>query len=371
MDRATLGLIASLLVGIACGPAEAPTPAPGAAEAAAGAPTSDAAYRQQVIDGARAEGEVNATIQTTFTAETIQRLAEAIEREYGVRLRIHFTPVGNYPQRAAELFSELAANARPSYDLYQSSDATSATLRQQDAVEPVRWAPLLPTGTPPGMIANGGQHLVIYTDHFGLMSDSTVVPEQELPRSLKDLSDPRWRGKFMLFQTPTSYMPWVVQLGRDQTLVALRTAMQNGASADTLPGQFTRFAAKEYPLIIVTGSFYTTAQLRGIPARFTPLDLSVNNDHHVSVARGAARPNAAKLLAAVLAGPDGQRISAEYIGVGSRYYENTRDNQLEREAVAAGFPSFSWQDNPDAIAFLLSSDGQELLREIDQILKGG
>ena len=57
--------------------------------------------------------------------------------------------------------------------------------------------------------------------------------------------------------------------------------------------------------------------------------------------------------------------------MGSRYYENTRDNQLEREAVAAGFPSFSWQDNPDAIAFLLSPDGQELIREMDQILKGG
>ena len=142
-------------------------------------------------------------------------------------------------------------------------------------------------------------------------------------------------------------------------------------SADTLPGQFTRFAAKEYPLVLVTGSFSITAQIRGIPARFTPLDVSINSDHNVSVARGAAHPNAAKLLAAVLAVPDGQRIMAEYIGVGSRYYESTRENELEREAVAAGFPSFSWRDKPDALDYTLSPAGQELLREIDQILKGG
>jgi iron(III) transport system substrate-binding protein len=372
MDRLTLGLVASLLLLVACSAAQAPAPPSATGAVGANAPPASAAdYRQQVVDAARAEGEVNAAIQTTYTPETIQRLEEAIEREYGVRVRINFSPVGNYPQRAAELFAEQAANARPSYDLYQSSDATSATLRQRDAVETVDWAPLLPVGTPPGMIANGGQHLVIYTDHFGLMSDPTVVSEQDLPRSLKDLSNPRWRGKLMLFQTPTSYLPWVVQIGRDQTLAALRAAVQNGASADTLPGQFTRFAAREYPLIIVTGSFYTAAQRRGIPARFTPLDVSINGDHHVSVARGAAHPNAAKLLAAVLAGPDGQRISGEYVGVGSRYYENTQEQQFEREAADAGFPSFSWQDNPAALDDFLSPAGQDLLREIDQVLKGG
>src|SRR5262249_38870670 len=140
---------------------------------------------------------------------------------------------------------------------------------------------------------------------------------------------------------------------------------------DTYPNQFTRFAAKEYPLSATGVTFHHIALARGIPSRFTPLDFSTNTDHHVSVARRAAHPNAAKLLAAVLAGPEGQRIQAEHIGVGSRYYENTRENQLEDEALAAGFPSFAWTDYPDAMAFVLSPEGEDLQKEMERILRGG
>jgi hypothetical protein len=59
MHRVLLGVIASLLLGLACGPTAAPAPAApagGASSAAPSAPVSDAAYRQQVIDAARAAG---------------------------------------------------------------------------------------------------------------------------------------------------------------------------------------------------------------------------------------------------------------------------------------------------------------------------
>jgi ABC-type Fe3+ transport system substrate-binding protein len=197
------------------------------------------------------------------------------------------------------------------------------------------------------------------------------VSEAEAPRSIKDLANPRWRGKFMLFNTATTYLPIILQLGREPALAAFRAAMQNGASADTLPNEFTRYAAKEYPMIVVTGSFYLTAKLRGIPAAFIPLDVSSNADHQVLVARRAAHPNAAKLLAAVLAGPEGQRIEGEHIGVGSRYYADSREAHLEQEALAAGFASFTWVDNPDGLAFALSPEGEALMRELDQVLKGG
>ncbi|HLH26145.1 MAG TPA: extracellular solute-binding protein [Chloroflexota bacterium] len=375
MQRRVLWTIVSLVLTLACGPAAAPTgggsaPAPASAPAAS-APVPDAATRQQVVDAARAEGQVNATIQTTFTQDTIARLEDAIEREYGVRIKINFTPVGNYAQRAAEWLGEVQANAEPSYDLYQSSDTTSATLRRAGAAEAVNWAPLLPAGTPDGMVGENGEYVVIYTDHFGLMYDPNVVSAAEAPRSVKDLANPRWRGKFMLFNTAATYLPIVFQLGRDPALAAFRAAMQNGASTDTLPNEFTRYAAKEYPMVVVTGSFYLTAGLRGIPAAFTPLDVSSNADHQVLVARRAAHPNAAKLLAAVLAGPEGQRIQAEATGVGSRYYPDSADARMEQEARAAGFPTFAWVDNPDKIAFALSPDGQALVRELDEILKGG
>src|SRR5262245_63392216 len=150
MRSGTFGAMVALLLMVGCGQAAGPAagtagggapakPAGGAASAPASAAPAPAEYRQQVIEAARAEGEVNATIQTTFTPETIQRLEAAIEREYGVRVKINFTAVGNYLTRSAELLTEEQAQATPSYDLYQSSDTTSATLYRAGALQEVNW----------------------------------------------------------------------------------------------------------------------------------------------------------------------------------------------------------------------------------------
>ncbi len=369
MRRIWLGALVSLLLVAACGPTAARAPAAGPSAAPAGAPPSAADYRQQVIDGARAEGAVNATIHTSWPPEGLQRLEQAIEREYGVRVRINFTPVGNFAQRTAELLSEIEANATPSYDLYQSSDATSAMMRRAGAIQTVDWAPLLATGTPPRVIAANGYHLAPYTDHFGLLSDPAFIAEADVPRSLKDLGDPRWRGKIMLALSPSTYLQWVPTMGRDGMLAAMRAAMQNGAVVDTYPNMLTRFAAKEYPLITISGSFYEVALKRGIAARFTPMDFMMITERHLSVSRGAEHPNAAKLLVAVQAGPEGQRIIGEFLGTTNRYYEHSLAYQLEQEARAAGFPIYVW-DESEVSTLALSPEGEELVREVDRILRG-
>ncbi len=314
---------------------------------------------------------MNATLHTSWTPEGIQRLEDALEREYGVRIKINYQPIINYVQRAAELLGEAQANVTPSFDLYQSSDTTAATLFRAGAQEDVNWAPLLPPGTPPRMIGPGGHYVVVYTDHFGLMSDTQAIPDADVPRSLKDLGNPKYRGKVMLFVSTNTYLPWVIRLGHDETLAALRAAVQNGAIADTFPGHLTRFAAKEYPMATTGVTFERLAEARGLPARFTPLDFSQNTDHLVLVARRAAHPNAAKLVAATLAGPEGQKIEEDVIGVSNRYYPGTREAKLEDDALAAGFPSFSWTDPPDAIDYVTTPEAEKAVQEMAQIVQGG
>src|SRR5581483_648478 len=249
MKRSLVGLVVCLLIAAACGPSAAPAPPGGAMPAARGQPASgapaasapppagpgasqdDAAYRQQVIDGARTEGQVNAAIQSAWTPDGIKQLEDAIQREFGVQLKINFTPVQNYIQRFAELSSELAADATPSFDLHQTSDANAIMMLDQNLLEPVNWPALLPKGTPPAIVKGDNRLVVVYTDHSGLIYDPAAIPEAEVPRSLKDLGNPKWRGKFMLWQYPSAYIPWVVHLGREQTIAALRAAMQNGAVA--------------------------------------------------------------------------------------------------------------------------------------------
>jgi ABC-type Fe3+ transport system substrate-binding protein len=378
MTRTMLAAIVGLLL-VACGPGAPSGGTRGAATeagAAAGSPASAPAaaapnLRQQVIDGARAEGQVNAAIQSAWTPGGLAQIEEAIEREFGVRIRINFTPVQNYIQRYSEMSSELAAGATPSFDLNQTSDANALLMLENDLLERVNWAPLLPAGSPPEIVQADGRLAVVYTDHTGLLYDPTVIAEADVPRSIRDLGNPRWRGRFMVWQYTSSYIPWVVMLGREPTLAALRAAMQNGAVADTFVNEYTRFAAKEYPMVMNIGSYFMTAQLRGIPSAFTPLDFSSNTEHSLVIPKRAANPNAAKLLAAVLVGPEGHRIADATVGYSNRHYEGSADYRLEQAARAAGFPSFTWWESAEAKVLALSAEGLELQREIDRILKGG
>src|SRR5579875_808612 len=81
MRPGVVAVVVGLMVIVGCGPA-APAPAPvasSAAQPAAGAaagqatPAGDAAYRQQVIDAARSEGEVNVALQSAWTPEAFAR----------------------------------------------------------------------------------------------------------------------------------------------------------------------------------------------------------------------------------------------------------------------------------------------------------
>jgi iron(III) transport system substrate-binding protein len=353
-------------------PASSAPAAPGGASAGAPPAQSDvAAHRQRVIDGARAEGEVNILLSSIWGPETLKLLEDAVERDYGVRIKINRTPSTNYGAHAAQLLSELQAGATPSYDLHQSSDNSSAILMQADALESVDWAALLPAGTPPEVVQGDNRTLVTYTSFNGIMYDPAVVPASDVPRSLRDLANPRWRGRLMLASSPDIHKPYVYKWGREPALAALRSVMQNGATTGTYFDQQNRYAAKEVAMIHVSSIIYASARQRGMPGEFTLLDFADSTSHVLSVPRRAAHPNAAKLLAAVITGPEGQRISAEYIGAGNRYYSGTWEQKLVEQASATGLPTFSWLGEPGALDFLLSPTGEEIKREINTILQGG
>ena len=140
---------------------------------------------------------------------------------------------------------------------------------------------------------------------------------------------------------------------RAETLAALRAAVQNGAIADTLP-RVHALRGERVPDGDGTGvTFLASARRAGCRCASRRWTSRQNTDHLVFVARRAAHPNAAKLLAAVLAGPEGR---AHPGGVDRRRQPLLPDSASAAGARGArqGFPSFAWVDNPEALDFALS-----------------
>src|SRR5262249_18913463 len=145
----------------------------------------------------------------------------------------------------------------------------------------------------------------------------------------------------------------------------------NGAFVGTYSDQETRYAAKEVAVVMVSSLTYNTTRVQGVPSDFTVVDFAIDQAHHVSVPRRAAHPNAAKLVAAVLVGPEGQPLTAEYTGASNRYYTGSSEQRLTEQIKAAGVPAFSWWNEPGAMDYLLSPAGEDVRREIGTIFKGG
>jgi ABC-type Fe3+ transport system substrate-binding protein len=221
------------------------------------------------------------------------------------------------------------------------------------------------------VIQGEGRVGATYTGYQGLWYNPAVVPAGEAPRSLKDFANPRWRGKIMLAQYPDQYVPYVLKWGRDEALATLRAVMHNGTLAGSYFDISNRFGAKEIAMGTVSSIIFASMRQRGMPGEFTLFDFAIDSAHHVSVPRKAAHPNAAKLVAAILVGPEGQRIAAEYIGAGNRYYSGSSEFRLAEQAKAMGLPPFSWWTEPGALDYLVSPEGEDVRREINAVLQGG
>jgi len=183
----------------------------------------------RVIEGAKKEGRVAMILHSTLYGKGIERLRRSVAEKYGVDLQIDYTPSGSYPVTLAKAITEYKTGGAPSNDLLVLADASLAKATAAGITEKVDWKPLLAEGTPPQVIQFDGNALSTHTNHFGLVFNPSVISPQEAPKSLKDLANPKWRGKIVMYSYTSNYLGYSFILGMEKTLSTLRGIMKNAA----------------------------------------------------------------------------------------------------------------------------------------------
>lgn len=290
-----------------------------AAASSGGAPAADALAR--IVEGAKREGVVDATLQASLTPRGVAAVQEAIRKKYGFDLRINYSPTTNYPAIQVQALTEHKAGTPPSFDLMTGGESHILELAEAGAIERVEWGSLLTPGTPPEIVAFGGSGLVVNTSFVGLLYNSKAVRPEEVPGSLKDLANPKWRGKVLIPPYTSTWMTQLLSMGRQPSLALVEAILKNGAAVTTWPTAINRFTMGEYPLVaLITETFAHQVKSRGLAVGFRPLDAAYVSQHIVAVRTNARHPNAAKLLAAFLAGPDSLKIWQEVASNPNFYY---------------------------------------------------
>ena len=327
----------------------------------------------QVIEGAKKEGTVLVRLRSSFTSKSMERMEKEIKERFGVGLKIQFSPSSSMSRALAESIMEHKVGAPPSFDLMNFSNHVIDGMKL-GVLERVDWLPLITKDSNPEVVMNHPAFrgaITYYTSYQGLMYNSQKVPADKVPKTLKDLANPQWKGKIGLNRGTDAWPRWAFVLGKDKVFADLRAILKNGA----LQGQYSdlqnRYLLGEIWMAFSISSYMNAANEKGVPTKWQCVELGEVQNFSLSVRKGARHPNAAKLVALYLASPQGARFTLEESNAGNLFYPGNYENDIRVQNKKQGISDIFIDRNPQIIDFYTGKEFEKWEKEVDMIMKMG
>jgi len=296
-----------------------PLMAAGLAVALAGAPALAAdAYQAdpKLVEAARKEGEV--VLYTTLIVDQIVRpMIKAFRAQVpGIDVKI---VRGDSAQLVVRLLNEGRAG-RVQSDVWQLADGL-APLQKENLVASLD----LPSarGLPAELVDAKGNWVATNLSTRSLAYNTQLVSAEQVPRTHKDLLDPRWKGQFVWHPYSIAggygFIGVVLKsMGEENGMRYLRALAQQNIVPLPVAARavLDRVIAGEYPIgLDMNSSHAAISAALGAPVRFVPLDPVTMTTQIAGLSRGAPHPNAAKLFLDFMIARPGQEVfrDADYI----------------------------------------------------------
>ncbi len=266
---------------------------------------------QSVLDGAKKEGALSIAVSSPGLPETHKALFEAFNKRFGTNIKAEWQPLPS-TQTGTKVIAEGAAGNTVSFDVIGagSSQEISALL-QRDMLKPYPWAEVFGKELPTiKAVADAaipdirGYALPILDVIYGMAWNSNLLKDNEVPDSLADLLDPKWKGKVAvnaLVLVPMDLVSYVV--GKDKAIDMSKRLLANNPVLERGTPAVTRaVSVGQVPLGIT--SFHTSERSARLnePVKFKVFsDFVLHLPAHAYVPEKAPHPNAARLFTAWLA----------------------------------------------------------------------
>lgn len=256
----------------------------------AGAATADAEW-DKLVEAAKAEGTLVFYNAQTGWPEPIAAV-KLFEEKYGIKVEM-------LEVRAVELMERIrveVTNEKVGGDVVLMGSTGTAPMARAGLL--AEHVPLpnaqdlaLPPWTP--------EEVPVFVIHYGIAVNSDMVPEGEEPKSWKDMTDPKWKGKIisdeMIF--PSGGQSWFAVMleafGEDFHTALARNDLEYDRN---ITAKAQRVARGEFAMSIPF-NIQELPRLEGLPVRAViPEEGTPYTPVGIAMIKGAAHPNAAQLF---------------------------------------------------------------------------
>jgi len=265
----------------------------GAAAQASLADYQGADRLQRIVAEAKREGTL--TLYTTIAEKDLPTLIQPFEAKYGIKVRVWRAGTDKVLQRTV---TEMRGNRFEVDAVHIGSPEMEALAREKV---------LLPVTSPafgdltPGSVPPHRQWAATLLSVWVQAYNTNLIKKEDLPKTYKDLLDPKWKGKLGVESKDQDWFASVIDINGGGTagmnyfrdLVA-----KNGLSPRSGHTLLTNMVASgEVPMALTVYNYMPVqAKKKGAPVDWFALEPAVARSNAIGVARRAPHPNAALLF---------------------------------------------------------------------------
>ncbi|MEA2904108.1 MAG: iron(III) transport system substrate-binding protein [Alphaproteobacteria bacterium] len=271
---------------------------------------------QELVEAARKEGQV--LWYTTLIVDQIVRpMIKAFNAQVpGIDVRFVRIDSG---QQVARLMNE-ARVGRVQADVWAVIDGAAPLAQHNVAAE---FEIASQKGLPAALADPNRRWIATNLASRSLAYNTTLVAQEQAPKTYQDLLDPRWKGK-LVWNPNAMTGAWgfiatvLSHMGEDQGMAYLRKLARQQIVPVPIATRavLDRVIAGEYPIGLEMVNAHAAISLeKGAPVRWVPLDAVTTTLQVAGVTTGAPHPNAGRLFLDFITSRSGQDLfrAANYI----------------------------------------------------------
>ena len=258
-------------------------------------------------DAARQEGKV--TVYGSIESGVMDAIAKAFTQRYGVGVD-YWRAAGNKVMDRAQMEFH---SGRPAFDVVMTNRAAMQLLKKQGLF--ARYLSPQNANFPANMKDPDNALSPIYRIVIvGILYNTRLVRAEEAPKSLEDLLDPRWRGKWVI-PDPTQHFTtaqWLRNLeklyGAEWLPLVRRLAETRPILVESFIPSAQKIIAGEALAGITYLSYVYLYGKDGAPLDYARLPKMLAEGHVAAISARAPHPNAGKLFENFLISRTGMEI---------------------------------------------------------------